>query len=81
MSIESLHAAPFFFFFFFFGAGRARSHHGAWREMPVISRQIILRHDRTSFDKKIKKKMVEANTRLSKFLHLNLESLVRQAHE
>ena len=46
--------------------------------MPVISRQIGLRHDRTSFDKKIQKKMAQANTR---FLHLNLKSLVRQAHE
>ena len=27
-----------------------------WREMPVISRQIGLRHDRTSFDKKNPKK-------------------------
>ena len=37
-----------------------------WREMPVISRQIGLRHDRTSFDKKkSKKKMAQANTRLS----------------
>ena len=26
-----------------------------WREMPVISRQISLRHDRTSFDKNIQK--------------------------
>ena len=37
-----------------------------WREMPVISRQIGLRHDRTSLDKKNpKKKMAQANTRLS----------------
>ena len=33
--------------------------------MPVISRQISLRHDRTSFDKKIQKKMAQANIRLS----------------
>ena len=31
-------------------------HCSPWREMPVISRQIGLRHDRTSFDKKIQKK-------------------------
>ena len=37
----------------------------SWREMPVISRQIGLRHDRTSIDKKkSKKKMAQANTRL-----------------
>ena len=50
-----------------------------WREMPVISRQISLRHDRTSFDKKIQKKQMAQPTH--GFLHLNLKSLVRQAHE
>ena len=40
----------------------------AWREMPVISRQIGQRHDRTSFDKHQKeKKMAQANTRVSSF--------------
>ena len=50
-----------------------------WREMSVISRQIGLRHDRTSFDKKIQKKKRRRPTH--GFLHLNLKSLVRQAHE
>ena len=35
---------------------RERERRKSWREMPVISRQISLRHDRTSFDKKSKKK-------------------------
>ena len=52
----------------------------SWREMPVISRQIGLRHDRTSFDKKKSKKKNGAGQHMS-VLHLNLKSLVRQAHE
>ena len=51
----------------------------AWREMPVILRQISLRHDRMSFDKKIQKNKWRRPTH--GFLHLNLKSLVRQAHE
>ena len=37
----------------------------SWREMPVISRQIGLRHDRNEFRQKNQKKMAQANTRLS----------------
>ena len=48
--------------------------------MPVISRQIGLRHDRTSFDKKKNPKKNGAGQHTS-ILHLNLKSLVRQAHE
>ena len=49
-----------------------------WREMPVISRQIGLRHDRTSVNKKIQKKWRRPT---HGFLHFNLKGLVRQAHE
>ena len=61
---------------------RARLHlffAATWREMPVISRQIGLRHDRTSFRQKNSKKKWRRPTH--GFLHLNLKSLVRQAHE
>ena len=44
-----------------------------WREMPVISRQIGLRHDRTSLDKKNPKKKWRRPT----YGFLHLKSLVR----
>ena len=50
----------------------------SWREMPVISRQIGLRHDRTSFDENQKKKWRRPT---HGFLPLSLKSLVHQAHE
>ena len=50
----------------------------SWREMSVISRQIGLRHDRTSFDKK---KSKTKKWRRPTHGFLRLKSLVRQADE